>query len=142
MVRDAYLPVLQGDLVARGHDRASAVDVAAQLVAAEHERPRVSGVGEEIVYRGIGGFCPPDPLGARRAPGQEQPIGAHRQQHLTSRAEFCETAEHGCDRFANCFVMSEHHAVVGVVVQPDWQQLAQLALSGFMPEPGIEARAK
>jgi hypothetical protein len=103
--------------------------------AAEHERPGIGRVGQEVVHRWIGRPRPGDPARSVAAPRQQQPVLAQGQQHLAGRAEFVEPAKHRGDRLDHRLIRRDDHPVVLVVVQPDRQALPQLSLGGLVLEP-------
>ncbi len=140
MIRDGHLPLLTRQFLIAGNDAAGLVQTPAHLRSPEHVRPTIGGVGQEIVDRRVGRLGPADDPRAGGPARQPQTIRAQRQHHLTCRTQLVEPVEHSRDRGADRLIPAEHHPVVLVVVQPDRQQLAQLAPRGLVPQPGIEPR--
>ena len=118
------------------HHLAGGVEAFLGAGAAEHERPGIGRVGQEVVHRRIGRRRPLHPSGAGRPARQQQPVAAQRQQHLPASAQFGEAAEHRRDRLHHRLVGSDHHRAVLVVVEPDRQRLPQLPSRGLVPQPG------
>jgi hypothetical protein len=135
MVGDADLPLGPGDLPGPLDHTAVGADPLLGPGAAEHERARIDRVGEQVVHCGIGRRRPRDGAGPGWPAWQPQPVTAHAQQDLPGAAELLEAAEHRRDRLDDGLVGADDHPPVGVVVEPNRQAAAQLALGGLVAQP-------
>ena len=142
VIGDQHFPLVTGQQPYRVCTRpVGRVDALLSAGAAEHERPGIGRVRQEIVDRRIGRRCPADPRATVASSRQQQPVLAQRQQYLSGRAELVEAAKDCRDRFPHRLIRGDDHTVVGVVVQPDRQSLAQLSAGGLVPQPGGQPRA-
>ena len=108
VVGDEHLPLLaRHQPNPRAHGPGDRVHAFFGAGAAEHERPGVGGVGQQVVHRRVGRRRPGDPPGAVGPARQQHPVFTQPDQHLPRRAEFVEAAEHGGDRLAHRFVWGQ-----------------------------------
>ena len=139
VVGDEHLPLLaRHQPIPRVHGPGDRVHAFFGAGAAEHKRPGVGGVGQQVVHRRVGRRCPGDPPGAVAPPRQQHPVFAQPDQHLPRRAEFVEAAKHRDDRLAHRLIGGDHHPVVLVVVQADRKSLPQFAFGCLVFQPGGE----
>ena len=138
VVGDQYRPFLARQHTEPGDHPPGGVDALVGAGPAEHERPGVSGVGEEVMHRRVDRRGPGDPPGPVRPAGQQDTVLAQRQQDLAGRAELAEPAEHRADGLGHRLVGGDDDLIAVVVVQPDRQALPELAPGGLVPEPGGE----
>ncbi len=134
VVGDQHRPLITRQQHGALHELARRVDTFLGAGAAEHERPCIDRVGEEIVHRRIGRRRPVHPPAAGRAARNQQPVATQRQQHLPPGAQLGEAAEHRRDRLQHGLVRAEHHCAALVVVEADRQPLAQLTAGGLVPQ--------
>ena len=138
MVRDGHFPILKRQFAFAGDDPACLVQMSAHLRSPEHERPAVGRVRQEVVNRRVSRLGPADQPRACGPARQPQTVRAQRQHHLTRRPQLVESVEHRHDGGADRLVRADHDTSVLVVVQPDRQQLPQLAPCRLMPQAGIQ----
>ena len=93
MIGNQDLPLLAGyQPIPRMQGPALGVDPLLGAGAAEHERPGIGRVGQQVVRRGVGGLGPDDPLGTVAPTRQQHAVFAQPDQHLPGGAEFVESA--------------------------------------------------
>jgi hypothetical protein len=140
VVRDEHRPLVAGQLADSGGDPPINVDAFLGAGAAEHECPGIARVREQVVHRRVRGVDPEHPGIAVAAARQLQPVRAQRTDHLPPRPKLVEAAEHVGDRLAHRLIGAQHDPILGVIVEPDRQPLAQLALGRFMVQARSEPR--
>ena len=142
MAGDQHRPLLAGQLPHSADHLPGGVYPFPDAGAAEHERPGIGGVGQQVMHCRVGGRRPADPPRAGPPAGQQQPVFAQRQQHLAGRAELIEAPVNRRDRLGHRLIRGEDHPAVLVVVQPHRQALPQLTTCGLVPqalgEPGAD----
>jgi hypothetical protein len=109
--------------------------------AAEHERARIRGIGQEVVHGGIARRRPADTVLADAPARQPLALGDQLPDDLARRPEPAPEHEHAPDRVTHLLVAREHDPVALVALEPDRQVHPQLPPRGLAAQPAVQPRA-
>jgi hypothetical protein len=134
-------PFLDRHLARGDLDLAGGVQAFLLASPAEHERPGIAGVGQEVVHRRIVRGRPPH---APLADAPARKLLALRDQladDLARRAEPVPQLEDALDRVAHLLVGGQHDAPILVAIEPDGEVHPQLAALGLGAQPAVQTGA-
>jgi hypothetical protein len=130
-------PLLDGQLDRLDPHVAGVVEALLLALLAKRERPRIRGVGQEVVHGAIARARPADASLADCSARQLLALGDQLHHDLPGRAQLAPELIDAVDRVADLLVGAEHDPVVLVAVKTDRKRQAQLTALGLVAQPAI-----